>query len=511
MQSRPFAFPRALFSSHSLAARRSPSISAGSSRQYVKMATQTQLQRRAQKTEGTIADVFTTLGVQSTFSALPPRFARLKRNVLAEFGTTPEALVEAWNQVLQELEVRSQEIEKLRGDIIPRVSYEDIKNGLSEGQVHAIKRTGVVIITGAVPKEEALRWKDSVKEYISANPVRGFPANNIQAYELYNTKSQILARTHPAVLRSQKALLGLWHSSTPAAVDFSTPIIYFDRLRIRTPGDKSFTLGPHIDGGSVERWEDETFRKVFGKILSGEGKWAEYDAFDASSRMNAKQDLYNTPNQCSILRCWQGWTSMSTTGAGEGTLRVLPMLSLATAYIILRPFFRPIVSLSALRGSQSLAAEDWELDLDSSSFPGSVPGKTQELNQSTHPHLRLDKTMVSVPTIQPGDQVYWHCDVVHAVEAVHGGKEDSSVLYIPAVPLSLKNATYLRDQRINFLYGYPAPDFPGGEGESNFNGRATTQDIASREGRQALGFEPFEPSPSSNSRLVDEANKILFG
>ena len=31
-----------------------------------------------------------------------------------------------------------------------------------------------------------------------------------------------------------------------------------------------------------------------------------------------------------------------------------------------------------------------------------------------------------------------HCDVVHAVETEHTGAEDSSVLYIPAVPLTLK-------------------------------------------------------------------------
>ena len=31
-----------------------------------------------------------------------------------------------------------------------------------------------------------------------------------------------------------------------------------------------------------------------------------------------------------------------------------------------------------------------------------------------------------------------HCDLVHAVEAEHNGPGDSSVLYIPAAPLTLK-------------------------------------------------------------------------
>ena len=33
-------------------------------------------------------------------------------------------------------------------------------------------------------------------------------------------------------------------------------------------------------------------------------------------------------------------------------------------------------------------------------------------------------------------QVFWFSDVIHAVEKTHAGKGDSSVLYIPAVPLT---------------------------------------------------------------------------
>lgn len=108
-----------------------------------------------------------------------------------------------------------------------------------------------------------------------------------------------------------------------------------------------------------------------------------------------------TSNACSIFRAWQGWTAMSSTGPGEGTLRVLPMLSLASAYILLRPFFRPRDAASS-----SLKFDDWVPDLDSPAFPGSSIGKTQELNERTHPHLQLARTMVSVPRVEPGDQVY---------------------------------------------------------------------------------------------------------
>ena len=47
-------------------------------------------------------------------------------------------------------------------------------------------------------------------------------------------------------------------------------------------------------------------------------------------------------------------------------------------------------------------------------------------NTETHPHMKLDQTMVSVPKVFPGDMVFWHCDVVHSVEREHTGRNDSS-------------------------------------------------------------------------------------
>ena len=99
---------------------------------------------------------------------------------------------------------------------------------------------------------------------------------------------------------------------------------------------------------------------------------------------------------------------MSTTGPREGTLRLLPMLSLATAYLILRPFFRH-KSGRLVNGQVSLVAADWELNLDGTEFPGSQIGKAQHLSEDTHPHLQLNKTLISLPQMEPGDQVYCKC------------------------------------------------------------------------------------------------------
>lgn len=65
-------------------------------------------------------------------------------------------------------------------------------------------------------------------------------------------------------------------------------------------------------------------------------------------------------------------------------------------------------------------------------------------------------------------------------------------MYIPSVPLTLQNVEYIRQQRESFLAGIPPPDFPGGEGERAFDGRATQEAILSKMGRQGMGLEAFE-------------------
>jgi len=119
----------------------------------------------------------------------------------------------------------------------------------------------------------------------------GIPEEEIVYYEIYNCKPQLAARQHPAIINTQRALLSLWHVSDPAsAVSLSTPVAYFDRLRVRLPGPSAFALDPHIDSGGLERWEDPGFRSCFKNIL--EGNWRQHDPFDATPRINAKQDLH---------------------------------------------------------------------------------------------------------------------------------------------------------------------------------------------------------------------------
>lgn len=202
----------------------------------------------------------------------------------------------------------------------------------------------------------------------------------------------------------------LWNKSNPdSVISLDHPFSYADRLRIRQPGDASFALGPHIDGGSVERWEKEGYGRggVYDKIL--EGRYEEYDPWDASGRVDAVNNRYDGLGACSMFRMWQGWMSMSHTLPGEGTLLVNPLVKLSMAYVLLRPFFQ---AKKFSRGREYLDDKNWEFmgERMDSELQGATLGKGQELTDELHPHLELKKSMVHVPEIRPGDFVAWHCD-----------------------------------------------------------------------------------------------------
>lgn len=119
---------------------------------------------RAPKEEGSIANAFSSLEGQAPI-ALPERFSALKKEIFKK------SLVQSWKEVLTELEIVTEEIIAKGSDvshshhdeyhnpharplqIIPRIPFSDLHNGLSAEQLEDIKRTGALVVTGGVPKE----------------------------------------------------------------------------------------------------------------------------------------------------------------------------------------------------------------------------------------------------------------------------------------------------------------------------------------------------------------------
>ncbi|KAJ5593679.1 hypothetical protein N7537_010583 [Penicillium hordei] len=467
------------------------------------LATEASPLTRKEKQEGDISSVFSTFSGRKS-APLPDRFRELKRNLTMGFE---EDIQKSWDELVETLKIRTEEVASKRESIIPQLKFSDIQAGnVSAASVEAIRRTGVAVIRGVVPTDVAEGLLSDVRQYFDAHPFKGFPSDNEKKviYESYWSPSQVKARSHPNMLATQSWMNQLYSADADQKIDLSVPLTYCDRVQIRPPGDKHFGLPPHVDGGGVERWEDRSYNHVYRKIF--QGKWQEYDPWDLTGRLDANMNMYEGPGGCSVFRTFQSWLGLSRHGPQQGTLVVHPILQATTAYWMLRPFFKP-----TRKGS----LDGWKFSLDDEEgdvyLHGANPGTAQEHTPDHHPHLMLSETMIPYPTVEPGDTVFWSADTIHGTESDNTGDIDASVFYIPSVPLTPNNAKYVAQQRDAFLKGVPPPDFPGGFGESQFSDRAQVGDIQSEVGRMAMGLSPITVTGKNekSTKLAHEVNAIL--
>jgi hypothetical protein len=469
----------------------------------------TQTSKRA----GDISDAFASLSGQE-FKPLGPEYAELKARLIRGHEEQVRA---SWDRLLQDLREEIPLIVERGSKVIPEIDFKDI-GAAPQHFNDELKKRGVAVVRGVIPEAEALQWKADLSRYIKENPqTKTFPADNPQVFELYWSPTQLRARGHPNLLQTQRFLMSYWHSKNPHyPLSTQHPISYADRLRMRQPGDAKFALGPHVDGGSVERWDERGYGlgKVYDSIW--QGRWEEFDPWEASCRLPVVADLHGGVGACSAFRMMQGWLSLSTTSAFQGTLLVNPLLAKATAYYLLRPFFTPKRG-AVSPGAQTAAEANWSMDTPPTAWlHGATPGHGQEFSHLLHPHLALQRSMIHVPTVRPGDYVAWHCDTIHAVDKTHAGTTDSSVLYIPACPMTEGNATYLARQRDHFVAGTPSPDFGGGAGESAHVGRVSVDNVAefvAEDGARAMGVAEWDADAAGLTPgqrvILDRANKIL--
>jgi len=432
--------------------------------------------------------------INASISVLPEKYGTLKKEIASKLN--PLTMQKTWGEVLDALQTMTSESAKAGPDIVPQIDFDDLRD-LPNATLELIKRRGAVVIRNVVPKDEAEEWKQWLEEYVKVNDVTSEPETQNQFFHLYWTKSQVKARSHPNVLAVSAWLNNLYHQSFSfpesdaekiEGLSLDNPLAYADRFRIRRAGVQWDMFSPHIDGGGIERWEDPEFRKCFTNILTG--KWKEHDPYDLGPRLNARNSLYGRPNASSIFRTFQGWLALSSTGPGEGTLRVFPDVLLSNAYLILRPFFRLKEGATDI-----LNKENWVFDASDTEFQGIIFDTRDKrlfgpvLSPERHPHMKLGEAMVSMPHVEPGDMVFWHCDVVHSVEVEHHGNGDSSVMYIPAVPTTIPNKAYIRRQAQSFLKGVPPPDYPQDVlPETGNKGVGVESDIVGEAARRAMGL-----------------------
>jgi hypothetical protein len=353
---------------------------------------------------------------------------------------------------------------------------------------------GCLIFRNVVPEEQAVAWERAIKDYIRNHQVRGLPAHNPSMYSLWWTPAQVQIRSDERIMKAMDCVSKLWHvSDSSLPIDLTSQVVYADRLRIRRPSkDAEWTLPAHLDSGSIERWEDPANRSNFQAIFDGD--WDKWDGWSADRRYNASSDLYDNGNACSCWRSLQGWLSLSHTATGEGTLRILPSLKASTAYYMLRPLFY-----------------DNEIFNDTQpTFPGATPGKTQfKPTKELHPHLLMEKSIVGIPPVKPGDYVFWHCDLIHEVDRFHPGTTDSSVVYNACAPLTPYNIENMINQRNAFQEGVVPKDFSESkldQQEHEHAGCGAKEGFVSSDaGRRAMGLMTFD---ESEGNLTEGQRKV---
>lgn len=470
---------------------------------------------------------------------LSSRFAKLKRNMIA---CRERDVAESFYRLLRALRREADEIAARGSDVIPTIDYFDIGDGEKAAEFRAaLRKRGVAVIKRVVPLTVAQTWQEETLEYIADNPhARGYPSHDPRLFDLYWSPSQIRARVDSRLLDAQRFAMGTWHASDEdALVSPEYPVVYADRVRVQTPDDipvpvpvpvpvaiPSASGGPHVDNGSVERWEPDGYGAsgTYGAVFSG--RWEDYDPWDSSPRLHISTDLYNRSGSCSMFRMFQGFLSLSAIPAGSGALTVCPMLQLSTAYFLLRPFFTPrYKNLEARMNDGGMGMEmglgmgmgmgmgmgagkkgsdidflhpnNWNLNVSQTSvLHGAVPGYVQELSAALHPHLQLHRTMVSVPDLEPGDYVIWHPDAIHAIHAASPSYADASSL---PMATGLMGSTFNPNiySPLSFSPSLPSSAFPF---FSTTASASTSASISS----------PFSSNPSSRSGSLSLSN-FVFG
>ncbi|KAJ0122169.1 hypothetical protein J7T55_002681 [Diaporthe amygdali] len=533
---------------------------------------------------------------QDGIPSLPKRFAQVKSDLISSNET---AIAASWGRLLKQLRQEVAMIAEANRTVIPTIDFQDLEAPSKRDTfLEDLKIRGAAVIRNVVPEDEALVMKSDLDAYIADNPhTRASSPKDSQLYELYWSLAQLKARAHPNMLKAQKFVMnGCWHhciapgtssggDGVDSQVDSRTrittnfPVAYADRVHIshRSPQEAqrfqpSLPLKAQVDGGSVERWEADGYggrsqRGTYRDIFTG--RWEDWDPWDISTRLNTTSDLYNGANTCSVFRMFQGIFSLGTADRQQSSPSSLPATApmaicalpvrLVTAYWLLRPFFSPRKPWvgKGQRAADFLDPSNWDLTPSQSPIlHGAQPCHSQEINALLHPHLLLDRTLVPVPPLRPGDYVLFHPDVAYAMtptlpmppsatgqtppptpqrsrrpssscssssssappsSTTSSSATSTTLLYIPACPLTQTNALFLARQRKAFLLGFPGPDFAGGGGESFHMGRPGVQEVNEAGGEAALratgllAWDEDDATEGDAERMVlAAANGILF-
>ena len=374
---------------------------------------------------------------------------------------------ENFNQIEKYIKSEIDEISKLKASkksIIPEISFNQITQRNTKF-IESVKKRGCVIVRDVFENLMIERLNNELGKYIEENNYyddqkkksgldkyfSDLKSSKPQIMGLYWSKAQMEIRHSENMLKVKNWLNNLWiyKNDEYEVFDPSKELSYADRVRRREPGDNTLGLSPHCDAGSVERWSDDYYQKIYKDIFSD--NFLRFNPFDAKYR--DKTTEFESPAVAHVFRTFQGWTALTEQGPNDGTLQLIPIAK-AMAYILTRALLD---------------------DVPKDELCGSKLGKALSVNKEYHSLLL--KGLISIPNMKPGDTVWWHPDVVHAVEDKHLGKNYSNVVYVGSTPYCKKNFDYVRKQAKKFLKGESPPDFAPEDFEINYKGRIKIENL----------------------------------
>lgn len=128
---------------------------------------------QAQKRAGDISDAFASLSGQD-FKPLGAEYAHLKGRLIKGHE---EEVRESWERLLRDLREEIPHIVELGSKVIPEIDFKDIDDA-PETFSNELKKRGVAVVRNVVPEDEALQWKEELREYIRQNPqTKGNPSD----------------------------------------------------------------------------------------------------------------------------------------------------------------------------------------------------------------------------------------------------------------------------------------------------------------------------------------------
>lgn len=375
--------------------------------------------------------------------------------LLDRHGLTRDRVEELFGLASERMrtEVAAVVAEAGQGRAVPVVSHDEVAAGaVGAAAIADIRRRGCVVIRGTFDREQAEQWDADVAGYLDRNRFEDAyrechpDRTGRRIWGIYWSPAQVAARQHSHMEATRRFLNSLWQHESEGRSWFDPDhdIGYADRLRRRAPGVAARGLPPHSDAVSCLGWRAAENELVFRDVLAGH--FDAYDPWDAAYRTAAELDA-GAPSW--VFRTFQGWTALSEMRPDDGVLHVVP-IPRAAAYMVLR----------------GIAGE-----------LGLLGGAPEPAPQRFRADDLLLPALVPIPSVEPGDTVWWHGDVIHSVADAANETRWGNVMYIAATPSCPRNDAYRASMFERFERGLSPHDFPDEHFEADFVGRPTVDDL----------------------------------